>query len=198
VEGGEETLISVAELPLLGRHNVMNALAAGLVARLAGASPEAIARGLASARPLANRLEPVAEAAGVLWVNDSKATNVAATVSALLSMDRPVVLLLGGTDKGEELGPLVEAARGGTTGRGVRVALCYGEAGPRMLRELTVADVPSEGCEGGLRGAVERARAHAEEGDVILLSPACSSFDEFENYEARGRAFSAMAREVAA
>jgi UDP-N-acetylmuramoylalanine--D-glutamate ligase len=203
VEGEEESLISRAELPLLGRHNVMNALAAGLVARLAGASSEAIGRGLASARPLANRLEPVAEVGGVLWVNDSKATNVAATVSALLSMDRPVVLLLGGTDKGEELAPLVEAAaggvpKGGVREGGVRVALCYGEAGPRILEALQASGVASEGCAGGLRGAVARAREHASEGDVILLSPACSSFDEFENYEARGRTFSELARGVAA
>lgn len=192
-EGETETLLHRDELPLLGRHNVANALAAALVAHLAGLEPEAIARGLRTARPLPHRLEPVADRDGVLWVNDSKATNVAAAVSALLSLDRPVVLLLGGKDKGEVLAPLARTASGR-----VRVVLCYGAAGGRMAAAMDAEGVPHELCAGGMDTAVRTARHYARPGDVVLLAPACSSFDEFENYEARGRRFSALARQEAA
>jgi len=193
MDGEEEPLVPASDLPLLGRHNVANALAAALVARLAGLEPGAIARGLRSARPLPHRLEPVTEADGILWVNDSKATNVAAAVSALLSLDRPVVLLLGGKDKGEELSPLADAARGR-----VRVAVCYGAAGARIAEALRTGGIPLRGPEAGLTDAVRIAREEALPGDVVLLSPACSSFDEFENYEARGHRFASLARREAA
>src|SRR5690606_34019384 len=102
----ETPLLPAAELGILGRHNVRNALAASLTARLAGAEPEGIRLGLRSFRSLPHRLEPVGEHEGVLWVNDSKATNVAAARSALESLDRPLVVLLGGKDKGEDFRPL--------------------------------------------------------------------------------------------
>jgi len=193
LRGEEEPLLAQDELPLLGRHNVANALAAALVARLVGVSPEAIARGLRTARPLPHRLEPVAETEGVLWVNDSKATNVAAAVSALRSLDRPVILLLGGKDKGEALEILVASARDR-----VRLVVCYGAAGPRMAEAMRAGGVPTRGPEAGLAQGVAEARRAARPGDVILLAPACSSFDEFENYEARGRRFAALARAAAA
>jgi UDP-N-acetylmuramoylalanine--D-glutamate ligase len=200
VDGALEALCPVADLPLLGRHNVVNALAASLAARLAGAEVEAIARGLRSARPLPHRLEPVAERGGVLWVNDSKATNVAASRSALESLDRPVVLLLGGKDKGEDFGPL-----GAAFPDRVRAVVAYGAAGPRIAEELVAAlagvggppQAPRTSVElvkGGLDDVVARAAARARPGDVVLLSPACSSFDMFESYEHRGRAFAELAR----
>lgn len=191
--GAEEPVLPVEALPLLGRHNVMNALAAALVARLVGLSPEAVARGLRTASPLPHRFEPVAERDGILWVNDSKATNVAATISALLSLERPAVLLLGGTDKGEDLDPLARAARGRA-----RLVVCYGAAGPRMAEAMDREGLPTEICVGGMDTAVRAASANARPGEVILLSPACSSFDEFENYESRGRRFTALARQEAA
>ncbi len=191
--GPEEPLLPRADVPLLGLHNVANALAAALTARLAGVSPEVLARGLASARALPHRMEPVARGGGLTWVNDSKATNVAATVSAVTSVAARVLLLLGGTDKGESLEPLAAVLPGP-----VRAAVCYGAAGPRFAARLRavpgleVVEAPD------LAGAVAEARARAREGDWILLSPAASSFDEFTNYEARGRRFAELAREAAA
>lgn len=189
----EEPLLSRDELPLLGRHNVANALAAALVARLVGLTPGIIAEGLRTALPLPHRLEPVADRDGILWVNDSKATNVAAAVSAVLSLSRPVVLLAGGKDKGEPLEALALAARDR-----VRAVVCYGAAGPRMAAAMRASGLPTRGPESGITDAVAVAREVAVHGDVILLAPACSSFDEFENYEARGRRFAALARGEAA
>jgi len=189
VDDVEEALLAVGDLPLLGRHNVDNALAAALTARLAGARAEGITRGLGSARPLPHRLEPVADRNGVLWVNDSKATNVAATRSALASLDRTAVLLLGGKDKGEDFGPLGPAMQGR-----VRRALAYGAAGARIARELRDV-VPLELMGSDFGAVVTRAAELAEPGDLVLLSPACSSYDMFENYEQRGRRFAELARE---
>jgi UDP-N-acetylmuramoylalanine--D-glutamate ligase len=185
----EEPLLPVAELPLLGRHNVDNALAAALAARLAGARAEGIARGLRSVRPLPHRLEPVADRGGVLWVNDSKATNVAATRSALASLERTVVILLGGKDKGEDFTPLGPALQSR-----VRLALAYGAAGPRIASELRDV-VPLELMASDFGAVVARAAEVALPGDLVLLSPACSSYDMFENYEHRGRRFAELARE---
>ncbi len=194
VDGVEEPLLAREELPLMGGHNVANALAAALTARLAGVAPAAIARGLSTARALPHRMEPVGERDGVTWVNDSKATNVAATVSALTSLVRPVVVLLGGKDKGEDVSPLGAALQGSA-----RAAVCYGAAGPR------IADAIEPRVAVGLVHraatfveAVRRGATLARPGDLLLLSPACSSFDEFENYEARGRRFAALARGEAA
>jgi UDP-N-acetylmuramoylalanine--D-glutamate ligase len=193
VDGRDEPLLPRSELPLLGAHNVANALAAALTARLAGVAPSVLAEGLATARALPHRMEPVGTREGVLWVNDSKATNVAATVSAVTSADRPLVLLLGGTDKGEDLTPLADVLPGPT-----RAVVCYGAAGGRfasLLSEVAGANVveaPDFGT------AVERGAALARPGDLLLLSPAASSFDEFVNYEARGRRFGALARGEAA
>jgi UDP-N-acetylmuramoylalanine--D-glutamate ligase len=189
-EYGQEPILSRNHFPLLGRHNLANALAAALTARLTGLAVDQIARGLRTARPLPHRLEPVAEAGGVLWVNDSKATNVAATVGAVRSLDRPLILLLGGKDKGETLEPLGEAARDR-----VRRAVCFGAAGPRFVRAMAAAGVPVDSPARGLEAAVKAAREAARPGDAVLLAPACSSFDEFESYEERGRRFMELARE---
>jgi UDP-N-acetylmuramoylalanine--D-glutamate ligase len=195
VEAGSEALLPAAELPLLGTHNVANALAAALTARLAGAAAPGIAEGLRTARPLPHRLEPVLERGGVLWVNDSKATNVAATSSALASLDRPVVLLLGGKDKGEPFAPLARAIAGRA-----RAVLAYGAVGPRIRRELSgelPATVPLELLGSDFAAVVARAARIARPGDVVLLSPACSSYDMFDNYEQRGRRFAELARQAA-
>jgi UDP-N-acetylmuramoylalanine--D-glutamate ligase len=194
-----EPLLPRSELPLLGAHNALNALAAALTARLAGAAPGGLAAGLGSARPLPHRLEPVREHRGVLWVNDSKATNVAATRSALDSLSRPVVLLLGGKDKGEDFSLLAPAVRGR-----VRRVLAYGAAGSRATWELQQAlagepegTVEVELVDGPLDRVVARAAEVATAGDVVLLSPACSSFDMYESYEHRGRHFSELVGEAA-
>jgi UDP-N-acetylmuramoylalanine--D-glutamate ligase len=186
---GREPLLSADRLPLLGAHNRTNALAAALTARLAGAATADIAVGLTSVRPLPHRLEPVADRGSVLWVNDSKATNVAATVSALHSLDRTVVLLLGGKDKGEDLAPLREAVLDG-----VRQVIVFGAAGARIGQALEGA-VPVQQVAGELSDVVAAARAAAIPGDIVLLSPACSSFDMFESYEHRGHRFAQLARQ---
>ena len=192
---GPVDLITVSDLPLLGRHNVANALAAALAALLGGASVEGVRDGLRTATALRHRLQPVGESRGVLWVNDSKATNVSATVSAVTSLSRPIVLLLGGKDKGEDLAPLIAVldAR-------VRAVICYGAAGVRFADALTAAMQHPERLtlvEGGMDDAVSVAREVVQSGDVLLLSPACSSFDEFRNYEERGARFAALAGEAA-
>jgi UDP-N-acetylmuramoylalanine--D-glutamate ligase len=190
LDGREDVLLEADALPLLGRHNHLNALAAALTARLAGASVEGIVRGLSTAQPLPHRLQPVAEGRGILWVNDSKATNVAATKSALESLKRPVVLLLGGKDKGEDFRPLRAALSG------VRSVVVFGAAGPRIAAELEgAADLTL--LHAAFPEVVRRAVERAREGDILLLSPACSSFDMFENYEDRGRQFGALAGELA-
>jgi UDP-N-acetylmuramoylalanine--D-glutamate ligase len=195
--GEEVPLVPVGALPMLGAHNVENALAAALVARLAGATLEGIRDGLLSFRPLPHRMEPVAEADGVLWVNDSKGTNVAAACTAIGALDRPVLVLLGGRDKGEPFFPLAEALRGRA-----REAILFGEAGARLETELRVALESGDAANapglrrvtGGLDEAVRAARSAAMPGDVVLLSPACASFDEFRDYAARGEHFRALAR----
>jgi UDP-N-acetylmuramoylalanine--D-glutamate ligase len=179
---GEEALLKRGELHLLGDHNVANALAAALAVHEAGVPAALIAAGLRSFRPLPHRLEPVREVDGVLWINDSKATNIAATTVAVIAMERPFVLLLGGRHKGEpytSLAPLL-AER-------CRRVIAYGEAGPLVEQDLA-GKVPLE------RGTtfedvIERARRAAQRGDAVLLSPACSSYDMFKNYEERGATF---------
>jgi UDP-N-acetylmuramoylalanine--D-glutamate ligase len=178
----EEKLVRSSELKILGPHNVANALAAAVAARLQGAAPEAIARGLKSFPALSHRMEPVSEIDGVLWVNDSKATNIASTRVAVRSLDRPLVLLLGGRHKGEPYSELVSDMAGK-----VRVVLAFGEAAERV--EATSRAGAVERVDGGFDAVVERARAVAEPGDAVLLSPACSSYDMFANYEERGDRF---------
>ena len=189
LEGGvEEPLLQHRELSTMGRHNTANALAASLAARVAGAPAASIARGLREFRPLPHRLEPVGNAGGLRWVNDSKATNVAATVGALGSLEGPLVLLLGGRDKGEVLDLLRQALH-----PGVRAAVLFGEARGRFASKLE-GSVPLRVVDGSFEDAVAAARQLTEKGDILLLSPACSSFDMFENYVARGNRFSALAR----
>ncbi|HEY2806942.1 MAG TPA: UDP-N-acetylmuramoyl-L-alanine--D-glutamate ligase [Gemmatimonadales bacterium] len=175
-------LMRRADLHLLGEHNVANALAAALAVPPDESDRDRIAEALKGFRALHHRLEPVREVGGVLWVNDSKATTVSSAASAVQAMDRPVVLLLGGKDKGGDFKDLAPALRGA---RGV---IAYGEAGERVKRELNgSARVTLEGSD--FEKVLSRARAMAQAGDVVLLSPACSSFDMFENAEQRGDIF---------
>lgn len=196
-EGEIEEVLSRSELPILGRHNVTNALTAALTARLAGAAIGGITAGLGTARALPHRLEPVHEAGGVLWVNDSKATNVAAARSAVTSIDRPLILLLGGKDKEEDFAPLAADLPGR-----VRHVLVYGAVAARAEAEISAAlpsraDTAVERGGDGLDHVVARAAALARHGDAVLLAPACSSFDQYANYEDRGRHFTELARGIA-
>jgi UDP-N-acetylmuramoylalanine--D-glutamate ligase len=183
----EERLLHRGELKILGEHNVANALAASIVARLAGLMPNVIADGLRTFRAPPHRLEPVAERDGVMWINDSKATNVASALVAARGMDRPFVMLLGGRHKGEPYTGLLPALQGRA-----RAVIAFGEAGEQVERDLA-AHVTVIRETGPFEQVMERARAYARPGDAVLLSPACSSFDMFANYEERGRRFAELA-----
>ena len=155
VDGADVPVMPVADVSLAGRAGLANTMAAGLAAHLAGAPTEAIAETARTFRPLPHRLERVVERDGVLWVNDSKATNATAAASAVASFDRPIVLLAGGQDKGEDLAPLSRAIRGR-----VRRVIAYGEARFRLQEALgRAASVERE--DGGFDAAVRAARANA-------------------------------------
>lgn len=179
----EERLLPASDLKILGPHNVANALAAAIVARLVGAGPDGIADGLRSFQPMDHRLEPVAEKHGVLWVNDSKATNIASTRVGIRSLDRPTVLLLGGRHKGEPYANLIPDL----VGR-VRQVVAYGEAAP-LIEESLGSTLPVERVTGSFTEVLQRASDLSRPGDAVLLSPACSSYDMFRDYEDRGRQF---------
>jgi UDP-N-acetylmuramoylalanine--D-glutamate ligase len=173
-----------AEPLIRGVHNRENAAAATAAARAAGIGDAAIAQALRSFPGVPHRLELVAERDGVRYVNDSKATNVAAALRALAAYaEEPVHLILGGSYKGEDFAPL-----GAAVGPNVRSTHLIGEEA-RRLAEVVEGDV-----DGTLERAVEHARTLARPGDVILLSPACASYDQFENFEQRGEAFGRLAR----
>lgn len=182
--GGTETrLLNRSELLVLGEHNRANALAAAVAVHAAGVAPVVIAEGLRTFGGLEHRLEVVTDAGGVLWINDSKATNIASTLVALRSLDRPAVLLLGGRHKGEPYTQLLP----GMTGRDI-VVIAYGEAAQQVEQDLA-AHVPVERVHGGFDAVITRAADVAQPGSAVLLSPACASFDMFHDYEERGRRF---------
>lgn len=169
-----------AEPSLRGAHNRENGAAATAAARAAGAGEEQIARGLREFRGVPHRLELVAELGGVRYVNDSKATNVAAALRALSAYeDEPVRLILGGSRKGEDLEPLAAAL-----GPNVGAVYVIGETADELARAI-----PDTIRAGDLRTAVERAAAAAQPGEVVLLSPACASYDQFRDFEERGEEF---------
>ena len=191
VAGEDEALVREDELRLLGGHNRANALAAALAAHAVTGDVVALRAGLRSFPPLRHRLEPLGEADGILWINDSKATNVASAGVAVDAMDRPTILLLGGRPKGESFEPLGDALV-----RRVRKVVAFGEAADRI--EIDLAErVPVDKVKGPFRNAVWHAAEEAEPGDAILLAPACASFDMFADYEDRGRQFERLAEEIA-
>jgi UDP-N-acetylmuramoylalanine--D-glutamate ligase len=179
-------LVEVGELGLFGEHNVANAMAAATAALSMGLDRDAVREGLRTFAGVPHRLEPVAEIGGVRFVNDSKATNVASAAVGLRAFDGGVHAILGGSEKDEPFAPLVEPVR-------ESCAACYliGAAASRLAAELAPvleAGVELHRCD-GLEDAVRRAAAAAALGEVVLLSPACASFDAFANFEARGERF---------
>ena len=181
-----ERLASADELQLLGAHNVENAMAAATAALVLGVEPDAVAGALRSFEGVPHRLERVRELGGVLYVNDSKATNVASALAGLQAFEGDVHLILGGSIKGETFERLVDPVAERCLG-------CYliGEAAGRLAEDLVAAT--RRGVEvqtsGTLERAVEAAAARAQPGEVVLLSPACASFDAFVDFEARGERF---------
>jgi UDP-N-acetylmuramoylalanine--D-glutamate ligase len=188
-DGKEELVLNREEVPLPGAHNVENVLAAIAAARIAGASAKAVGEGVRSFAGVEHRLEFVSEIKGVRYYNDSKATNVDATLKALDSFPGRIVVILGGKDKGSDYTPLRAPLR-----ERAILALLIGAAADKIASQIDGA-VAIERA-GTLDRAVEVAWAAARPGDVVLLAPACASFDQFENYEHRGRVFKALVHEL--
>ena len=188
-----EPLIAVDELGLLGEHNVANAMAAAAAALAMGVDREAVRDGLRSFAGVPHRLEQVAVIDGVRFVNDSKATNVASATVGIRAFEGGVHAILGGSDKDEPFTPLIDPIR-------ERASACYlvGATAERMARELAPvveAGVELHRCD-GLEDAVRRAAAAAGAGEVVLLSPACASFDAFDDFEQRGDRFREIVGEL--
>jgi UDP-N-acetylmuramoylalanine--D-glutamate ligase len=185
--------VPVAELGIRGRHNVGNACAAALAARLAGVPVGAVEQVLRSFRGLPHRMVLVRELDGVAYLDDSKATNVGAAVAAIDGLPAGagrVVLVAGGKDKGGSYAPLRDrlATRG-------RAAVLIGEAAPLLRTALTGLDLPIEDAT-DMDDAVRRARSFARPGDSVLLAPACASFDMFRSYAHRGDEFQRAVKEL--
>ncbi len=181
----EQVLMKTSEVPLPGSHNIENTMAAAAIAALAGAPHAGIREAVMSFPGVEHRLEYIGEANGVRWYNDSKATNVDAALKAVAAFPGNLWIILGGTDKGSDYRPLAHALR--AKARGV---LLIGAAAELIESQMTgeLGDVEQTQC-GTLARAVTVAMERSVEGDVVLLAPACSSFDQFDNYEQRGREF---------
>jgi UDP-N-acetylmuramoylalanine--D-glutamate ligase len=191
---GDQPLLPISDLGLFGEHNVANSMAAAAAALAMGIEPDAVRDGLRSFAGVPHRLEPVAEIEGVRYVNDSKATNVASATVGLQAFDDGVHAILGGSEKGEDFGGLAEPVRESC----VAVYL-IGAAADRIADAVAPAVGAGVGLHrcAGLEDAVRRAAAAAGPGEVVLLSPACASFDAFDDFEQRGERFRQIVGELA-
>jgi UDP-N-acetylmuramoylalanine--D-glutamate ligase len=187
-EAATEIILPLARIPLKGGHNVENVLAAACAARLAGVEVETIARAIENFKAVEHRLEYVDTINGVEYYNDSKATNVDATEKAIAAFSGGIHLILGGKDKGAPYTPLAPLLR-----ERVRAIYTIGAAAAKIESELRGV-VPIHSC-GTLAKAVGAAAGAARPGEVVVLAPACSSYDQFENYEQRGRIFKQLVSE---
>src|ERR1700722_16316316 len=182
IDGEDHTVLRRGEIPLAGAHNLENVLAATIATKLAGAAVPAIAAGVRSFAGVEHRLEFVADISGVRYYNDSKATNVDATLKALDAFSGRILVILGGKDKDSDYTVLQQPLR-----EKAILALLIGAAAEKIEKQIT-GSVTIE-RPGTLQRAVETAAHTAHAGDIVLLAPACASFDQFENYEQRGRIF---------
>ena len=180
--GGKEEEYSISKAPLKGIHNVENMMAALTAARIFGCSKKAVQNVLEQFKGLEHRLEFVREIGGVRFYNDSKGTNVGSVVKSLQSFSEPVILIAGGKDKNGDLSPLKELVR-----KQVKHLILMGEAKERMNHEL--GGLTDTALAKTMEEAVSLARQKAKGGEVVLLSPACSSFDMFKDYKERGKVF---------
>jgi len=185
---GARLLMPTANVPLPGRHNLLNVLAAMALAEAMHVPHDAMKRAVARFRGLHHRTELVAERDGVRWIDDSKGTNVGATVAALSGMDAPVILIAGGDGKGADFHELREPVA-----RRARAVVLIGRDALRI--EQALGGVVPVAHAADMPAAVRAAARLAQPGDVVLLSPACASFDMFRNYEHRGQAFAQAVRE---
>ena len=195
VDGGVASpVLPLADIPLFGVHNVANVLAAVAVTRAAGVAPAAMAAGIRGFRPVPHRLEPVLERDGVLWVNDSKATNAESAIVGLQAFaGRPVVWIGGGSPEAAPPNALVDAVRDGA-----RVAILNGASAALVDAALAQRGYSTRSVVATLAEAVIAAREAARPGDVVLLSPAYKSFDQFRDFEERGDVFRDLVRAGAA
>lgn len=181
--------IDTAKMQIKGLHNAYNAMAAALATMAAGVEPALVERSIYEFSPVEHRLEPAGEKDGILYINDSKATNVDSVWYALESMTRPTVWIAGGTDKGNDYEPLKAFAR-----EKVHTLVCMGLDNEKLVREFEGV-IPNIVSTSSLDEAMRAARGAAREGDAVLLSPACASFDLFKNYCHRGDEFKAWVRD---
>jgi UDP-N-acetylmuramoylalanine--D-glutamate ligase len=181
----------VSEIRLRGQHNVENVLAATACALWAGLGPDALRRAIGGFRAVAHRIEFVRDIDGVHVYNDSKGTNVASTIKALESFPERVVLIAGGKGKGQDFAPLAAAAEGR-----VMHAVVIGEDGDKIAAAFQRAGIAVTAAD-SMPAAIDVALAAANVGDVVLLSPACASFDMFDNYEHRGDVFKRLVEALA-
>jgi UDP-N-acetylmuramoylalanine--D-glutamate ligase len=190
-DGTEQVILPVSELGIPGRHNASNALAAIAACLAAGVAPEALLSGLKGFRGVEHRLEYAGEVNGVKYYNDSKATNPTATTMSVGSLGAPIVLIAGGLDRGSDYMELLPLFRDRLKG-----LVTLGETRSKLAKVAELAGLtnlrlvePEEDAESTLRKAVQEAAGLAESGDIVLLSPACASWDMFESFEQRGRIF---------
>ena len=186
----EETDVFLESLALGGKHNVYNSMAAALAAKATGIESDIIRNSLATFKPIEHRLEPVLSIKDVLYINDSKATNVDSAWYALECQKRPVVWILGGTDKGNDYSVLNDLVR-----EKVKGIVCLG-VDNKKIHDAFGGMVSRMEDALSAREAVQKAAAMADAGDVVLLSPCCASFDLFKNYEDRGEQFKAAVRNL--
>ncbi len=189
---GEQFLLPLAELPIIGRHNAANAMAALALCSASGFDAEALVPALKSFKGLPHRLEKIAEIAGVAYYDDSKGTNVGATVAALAGLGRLAVIILGGDGKGQNFAPLAAALAAHARG-----AVLIGRDAAKIRAALAGCGIPLLNA-ADMDEAVRLAAMHARPGDAVLLSPACASFDMYENYVHRAAAFAAAVRALEA
>ncbi|SKA01021.1 UDP-N-acetylmuramoylalanine--D-glutamate ligase [Chitinophaga eiseniae] len=180
---GEPVIMSMYDLALKGKHNLYNSMAAAIAGRTMDIRKEKIRESLASFKSLEHRMEYVTTVKGVDFINDSKATNVNSVWFALESIEKPIVLIMGGVDKGNDYSAIRDLVK-----EKVKAIICMGVDNTPIIDALS-KDTPVMISTSGMMDAVREAYAHATKGDVVMLSPACASFDLFKNYEDRGRKF---------
>ena len=188
---GSRHLMALAQLPVAGLHNAVNALAAHALARAIGAPDDAIARALRSFHGLPHRMQKVAEHQGVVFLDDSKGTNVGATVAALAGLRQPVVLIAGGDGKGQDFAPLAPAVEARA-----RAVVLIGRDAEKLAAALAASGIPIERAK-DMDEAVQTAFRASRAGDAVLLSPACASYDMFRDYVHRAEVFVAAVRRLA-
>ena len=189
--GSAQTVLAVSEIPLKGSHNLENVLAAVCAAVLMGCAPEKVRSAITNFKAVEHRLEYVATIGGVEYYNDSKATNVDATMKALQSFPANIHLILGGKDKGSDYTVLNNLLR-----ERVKSVYTIGAAAEKIQSHIKgTTQIVSSGT---IESAIKQASSTAKPGDVVLLAPACASFDQFQNYEQRGRVFKELVRQLAA